>query len=131
MVHDRRSGANPRKSGASAASNRRSNRSQPNEAAPDTKILKGPKGKVKAKGKTAKVKVTFSSTPPGAKFECALVKLPKKGKKAPKPKFKGCKSPKKLKLKPGKYRFSVRAVSSGGLVDATPATRAFRVVHSG
>jgi sugar lactone lactonase YvrE len=101
------------------------------ETAPDTTILKGPKGKVKAKGKSAKVKFTFSSTPAGAKFECALVKLPNGKGKAPKPKFKGCKSPKKLKLKPGKYRFSVRAVSAGGLVDATPATRAFRVVHVG
>ena len=111
----------PRKSSGSAASNRRSPRR--NEAAPETKIGKGPKGKVKTKGKTAKVRFTFSSPTAGAKFECALVKLPKgRARSAPKPKFKGCKSPKKLTLKPGKYRFSVRAVS-GGVADPSPATR--------
>ena len=31
-------------------------------------------------------------------------------------------------MKPGRYRFSVRAVS-GGLVDPSPAARSFRVVH--
>jgi streptogramin lyase len=99
----------------------------PKPSAPDTKITKGPKKKVKTKGRKAKVTFRFRSTVAGAKFECALVKL-KKGKKAPKPKFKGCKSPKKYSLRPAKYRFSVRAVAAG-LVDPTPATRTFRVVH--
>jgi streptogramin lyase len=98
---------------------------------PDTKIDKGPKKVLRTKGKRATVKFRFSSTTAGATFECALVRKPaKKGKKAPKPKFKRCKSPKKLKLRPGRYRFSVRAVS-GGLVDPTPATRSFRVIHVG
>jgi streptogramin lyase len=96
-------------------------------AAPETKISKGPKKKVKTKGKKAKVAFKFSSSTAGAKFECALVKV-KKGKKQPKPKFKGCKSPKKYKLKPGKYRFSVRAVVSG-VADPSPATKTFKVVH--
>jgi streptogramin lyase len=96
--------------------------------APDTKIDKGPKKKVRIKGKRASVKFRFSSTTAGATFECALVRKAKKGKKTPKPKFKSCRSPKKLKLRPGRYRFSVRAVS-GGLVDPTPATRSFRVVR--
>jgi virginiamycin B lyase len=101
----------------------------PGSLRPDTKIDKGPKGKVRTKGKRASVKFRFSSTTAGATFECALVKKPvKKGKKAPKPKFRSCKSPKKLKLRPGRYRFSVRAVSAG-LVDPTPATRSFRVVR--
>ncbi len=95
--------------------------------APETKISKGPKKTVKTRGKRAKVTFKFSSSDEGAKFECALVTI-KKGKKAPKPKFKGCKSPKKLSLKPGKYRFSVRAVLSG-VVDPSPATKAFKVVH--
>ena len=65
----------------------------------------------------------------GASFECALVKMKKgKGKKQPKPKFKSCKSPKKYSLKPGKYRFSVRAVLSG-VADPSPATKTFKVVH--
>jgi virginiamycin B lyase len=100
------------------------------KAAPQTKIGKGPKGKVKIRARFAKVKFTFSSTTAGATFECALVRLKGKRKNGPKPKFKSCKSPKKLKLGPGRYRFSVRAVS-GGLVDASPAMRGFRVVHVG
>ena len=80
--------------------------------APETKIGKGPKKTVKTKGKRAKVTFRFSSSTAGATFECALVTIKKgKGKKTRKPKFKGCKSPKKLSLKPGKYRFSVRAVA--------------------
>jgi streptogramin lyase len=100
----------------------------PKPVRPDTRIDKGPKKKVKTKRKRASVKFRFSSTTAGATFECALVRKAKKGKKTPKPKFKSCKSPKKLKLRPGRYRFSVRAVS-GGLVDPTPATSSFRVVH--
>jgi hypothetical protein len=97
--------------------------------APDTKIGKGPKKVVKTKGKRAKVTFRFSSSTAGATFECALVTVKKgKGKKTPKPKFKGCKSPKKLSLKPGKYRFSVRAVLAG-VADPSPATKAFKVVH--
>jgi streptogramin lyase len=99
----------------------------PGPQRPETRIDKGPKKKVRTKGKRATVKFRFSSTTTGATFECALVKA-KKGKKTPKPKFKGCKSPKKLKLRPGRYRFSVRAVS-GGLVDPSPATSSFRVIH--
>ena len=95
--------------------------------APETKIGKGPKKTVKTKSKRAKVSFRFSSSSTGAKFECALVTI-KKGKKAPKPKFKGCKSPKKLSLKPGKYRFSVRAVVSG-VADPSPAAKTFKVVH--
>jgi hypothetical protein len=84
---------------------------------------------VTTKGKKAAVTFRFSSTTAGASFECALVKKPKKkGKKAPKPKFATCTSPRKLKLKPGKYTFSVRAVSAG-LADPTPATSSFRIVH--
>ncbi len=98
--------------------------------APETKIAKGPKKIVKTAGKRAKVKFRFTSTTAGATFQCALTKVKKvkKGKKAAKPQFKGCKSPKSYSLKPGKYRFSVRAVSAG-VVDPSAATRSFRVVH--
>ncbi|HEY5977272.1 MAG TPA: hypothetical protein VIT85_05400 [Solirubrobacterales bacterium] len=95
-------------------------------SAPETKLKKGPK-KFKTKGKKAKVKFVFSSPNAGAKFECALVKK-KRGKKAPKPKFRGCKSPKVYKLKPGAYKFSVRAVLNG-VADKSPATRGFKVVR--
>jgi streptogramin lyase len=98
-------------------------------APPETTIGKGPKKKVTTKAKKAQVTFRFSSTAAAATFECALVKKPKKkGKKAPKPKFSACKSPHKLKLKPGKYTFSVRAVL-GGVADPSPATSAFRVVR--
>jgi streptogramin lyase len=97
--------------------------------APDTKLKKGPrKFRTKKNGK-AKVKFVFSSPNAGATFECALTRKAKKGKKAPKPKFKGCKSPKKYKLKPGSYKFSVRAVADG-VADSSPATRSFKVVRA-
>lgn len=94
---------------------------------PETTIGKGPRKTVKTHGKRAKVTFRFSSSDAAAKFECALVTI-KKGKKAPNPKFKGCKSPKKFSLKPGKYRFNVRAVLAG-VADPSPATKAFKVVH--
>jgi virginiamycin B lyase len=96
---------------------------------PETKIDKGPKGKVRTKKKKAKVKFRFSSPNAGATFECRMVRKPKKGKKAPKPPaFKGCKSPKSYKLKPGRYTFEVRAVLAGKK-DPTPAKRSFRVIR--
>ena len=101
---------------------------------PTTKIGKGPKNVVKTTKNRAKVKFTFSSTTAGATFQCALTKLKtgkaKKGKKAPKPSFKGCKSPKTFNLKAGKSRFWVRAVSAG-VADPTPAKKTFSVVHVG
>jgi hypothetical protein len=82
---------------------------------PQTKIVSGPKGKVKAT--TAKFK--FSSPTKGAKFECKL----DKGK------FKPCKSPKTYKkLKLGKHVFKVRAVANG-LADPTPAKRQFKIIE--
>ncbi len=103
----------------------------PPATAPQTKIAKGPGKKVKTTGKRAKVKFRFSSTTPGARFECALLKLKKlkKGQKRPQPKFRSCRSPRSFNLKPGKYRFWVRAVSAG-VADPTPAKRTFRVVHA-
>jgi hypothetical protein len=96
---------------------------------PETKIDKGPKGKVRTKKKKAKVKFRFSSPNAGATFECRMVRKPKKGKKAPKPPaFKGCKSPKSYELKPGRYTFEVRAVLAGKK-DPTPAKRSFRVIR--
>jgi hypothetical protein len=83
-------------------------------AAPNTKITKGPSGKIEAHRATFK----FSSDPAGAKFEC---KLDKK-------KFKPCKSPTTYKgLAAGKHTFKVRAVAASGAVDPSPAKRKFRV----
>lgn len=104
----------------------------PPPVAPQTKIDKGPKGQVPTTRKKAAVTFRFSSTSAGATFQCRVKKLRKKGAKkatgSKAPGFKACKSPKKLKLKPGRYRFEVRAVL-GGVVDPTPAKRSFRVVR--
>lgn len=99
----------------------------PPRTAPETKIKKGPKRKVKTRGKRAKVKFVFDSPNKAVTFQCALTNK-KKGKKAPRPNFKACKSPKTYNLKPGAYKFSVRAVLAG-VPDATPATRSFKVVR--
>ncbi len=100
---------------------------------PQTALGKLPKKVVKTTGRTAQVKFTFSSTTVGAGFECSLGKRVKpKGKQA---RFVGqafgkCKSPKTYRLRHGRYRFQVRAVS-GGLRDSSPATFGFKVIHTG
>ncbi len=100
--------------------------SPPPPVAPQTKLGKGPKHKIVATGKRTKVSFQFSSTTAGAKFECALTKAVK-GKKAKRPSFAGCLSPKVLKLSLGSYRFQVRAVNVT-VADATPAAFNFRIV---
>jgi streptogramin lyase len=99
---------------------------------PNTKFGKGPKKVVKTTGAKATVKFTFSSTVAGSTFQCRLVKVPtgkKKKAKASKGAFAGCRSPKVLKLAPGKYRFAVRAVAAG-VIDGSPAEKAFKVVRA-
>jgi virginiamycin B lyase len=106
---------------------------------PTTKIDKGPKGVVKTTKNKAKVSFKFSSSDPAAGFQCRVIALTPKGtgkkkagsSKKPKiklPAFKACKSPRSYKLKPGRYRFQVRAVNAAG-ADATPAKRSFEVVR--
>ena len=110
---------------------------------PNTQIKKGPKGKVTTKGKRAKVAFRFSSPDANVRFQCRLFRLTPPpnvrkggqggGKSAGRlkaPLFKSCKSPKRLKLAPGRYRFEVRAVGAAG-PDPTPAKRSFRVVRVG
>jgi CSLREA domain-containing protein len=83
--------------------------------APQTKILKGPKGKV---AKTT-VKFKFSSSEKGSTFRCKL------DRKA----YRVCKSPKTYKnLKPGRHVFKVRAVDRAGNIDSTAAKRKFVVL---
>jgi hypothetical protein len=101
---------------------------------PQTK-LRGPKGIVKTKRKRATVKFSFSSATAGATFECRLNRLGTKKKHKKKatgstaaPKFAGCKSPKTYRLKPGRYRFEVRAVLAG-VFDQSPAVSVIKVVH--
>lgn len=94
-------------------------------ATPETKIDKGPKKVVKTRKAKARVKFRFSSSTPSAGFQCSLRRKSKKAQKAIVV-FRGCKSPKRYKLRPGRYRFQVRAVS-GGLIDPTPAVRKFKI----
>lgn len=98
----------------------------PPPTAPQTKIKKGPKKVVKTAKKKAKVKFVFSSPTAGVTFQCSLTKL--KGKKTKAALFKGCKSPKRYKLVPGRYRFQVRAVNAG-VPDPTPAAAKFKIVR--
>lgn len=93
--------------------------------APETKLAKGPKGQVRTKGKRAKVIFRFNSPDAGASFQCRMVRK-RKGAKAPG--FAACKSPKAYRLKPGRYRFEVRAVLKG-VADESPASRSFKVVR--
>ena len=96
----------------------------------ETEIDKAPGKKLKTKKAKAKAKFKFSSPIPGATFECKLKKA-KQQKASPRQlratKFKPCTSPKKYKLKPGKYTFQVRAVADG-VADPTPVKRKFKVV---
>jgi hypothetical protein len=85
--------------------------------APGTTLTAKPKKTVSK----ATVRFRFKSNEAGATFSCKL------DKRAWRP----CTSPKQLKVKVGKHRFSVRAKDAAGNIDATPATYRFkRVAHS-
>jgi Right handed beta helix region len=87
----------------------------PDRTAPQTKVLKGPKGKV---AKTT-VKFKFSSSEKGSTFRCKLDRKP----------YRVCKSPKTYrKLKLGKHVFKVRAVDRAGNIDPTAAKRKFTIL---
>ncbi len=75
--------------------------------APNTKITSGPKKKTSKK----KAKFKFDANEAGASFQCSL-----DGGK-----FKGCNSPKKVKVDPGKHKFQVRAVDQAGNKDGSAA----------
>lgn len=83
----------------------------PGEGKPDTKITKA---KIRGRSATFRFRGTGVTKP---SFEC---KLDKK-------RFRRCESPRRYRrLKPGKHVFKVRAVSSDGVRDPTPAVRKFR-----
>lgn len=87
---------------------------------PNTIITKAPKKKLRKPS----AKFKFKSDEPGSTFECQL-----RGKKAKKKlkQFAPCSSPAKYrKLKPGRYKFRVRAVDPTGNVDFTPAKNRFK-----
>ncbi len=90
----------------------------PPASPPNTLLGAHPKGKITTKKSKVSVKFAFSSDLAGAAFECKL----DKGSYA------SCKSPKSYKVKPGKHKFLVRALSSAGVADPTPAQFSFKVV---
>jgi streptogramin lyase len=98
-------------------------------APPQTELVKGAKGKLKATGKHTRVSFRFTSPTAGATFQCALTKA-SKAKRKTAPRFTSCRSPKSYALAPGAYEFSVRAVGPGG-ADPSPATSAFRIASKG
>ena len=83
-------------------------------AAPDTTITSGPTGPTSS----ASASFAFTSTEPGATFECRLDTAA----------FTACTSPQAYSaLAAGEHTFAVRAIDAAGNVDATPATRTFTV----
>jgi hypothetical protein len=80
--------------------------------APNTTIKKKPK----AKTTSPLALFTFTADQPGASFQCKLDKGA----------FKPCRSPFKHRVKPGRHSFAVRAVSSAGVADPTPASYRWR-----
>ena len=93
--------------------------------APDARIDKAPKKRIKTRKQLAKVKISFSADDPAARFECKL----DKGKYSP------CSSPKSYRIRATghlrKHAFSVRAIDAAGNIDPTPAIRTFRVRRRG
>ncbi len=83
---------------------------------PNTVLGIHPKKVIKTDKKKVKVKFGFSSSTAGATFKCKL----DKGAFAP------CTSPKTYKVKLGKHKFTVKAVSAGA-ADPTPASFPFKV----
>jgi Bacterial Ig-like domain len=86
---------------------------KPGSPPPDTTITKGPK-----KTQKTRPKFRFTSSDPGASFQCKLDRGP----------FAPCTSPFRTpRLRPGKHKLKVMAVNSAG-ADTTPAVRKFRVL---
>jgi hypothetical protein len=104
---------------------------EPEGAFPETVLGRTRKSPIRTTARAAKVKFTFTSPNPGARFQCSLAKeIPRKGKKSRLVgrAFHKCVSPKTYRLKPGNYRFEVRAVV-GSEVDPRPSRFGFKVVH--
>ena len=87
------------------------------ETPPNTRITKGPMGKLKKKN-AKRVTFKFTSTEPGSTFECKMDNGP----------LKACTSPKVYRnLKLGKHTFKVRATDAAGNTDPSPPKRSFKI----
>lgn len=87
---------------------------------PLARFTKAPKRKVRTAKRKAKVRFAFASGEAGSTFECSV-----DGSR-----FAPCSSPKAVKLRIGKHRFSVRAVDALGNVGEA-ATARVRVIAKG
>jgi len=67
-----------------------------------------------------RAKFTFTANEANVRFECKLDRKP----------FKGCVSPFKKKVKPGKHKFQVRAVDAKDQPDPTPAVFKWKVLRA-
>ena len=89
---------------------------------PDTKIAKAT-----VLAKAHKASFSFKATGKASGFQCALVKTAAPPKKTPPSSYRSCSSPKTYtNLKPGSYKFFVRAFNTAG-PDPTPATATFKI----
>lgn len=95
----------------------------PTHESPQTVLGRGPKSSVPTVKSRVSLKFSFSSPDAGAGFQC---RLSAKGSKPSR--FTTCRSPKTYRVKPGAYRFEVRAVLAG-VADPSPASRSLRIVR--
>jgi hypothetical protein len=86
--------------------------------APNGSITNGPPGRVETDRRRARVRFSFGANEAGSSFRCRLDQQP----------FAPCTSPKRVRARLGRHRFSVEATDAAGNVDNTPATSRFRVV---
>jgi subtilisin family serine protease len=93
----------------------------PRPVAPNTKVLRHPGKIVRTPGRSARVVFRFGSDQAGATFLC----------KVDKGAFRPCGSRIARRFKVGAHLVKVKALSSAGLADPTPATFGFRVKHVG
>ena len=98
--------------GANGKGGKGGNRGGP---APNTSIGKKPAKRTRKR----RARFTFSATQAGARFECKLDRRP----------FKTCASPLRIRVRPGRHSFQVRAVSTDGKPDPTPAGFRWRVLR--
>jgi hypothetical protein len=91
--------------------------SEYDQFAPDTSIGQRPKKRTRS----ARAKLTFSSTEPGSAFRCKVDRKP----------YRTCASPLMLKrLKPGTHKVLVKAVDAVGNQDPTASVARWRVLES-
>ena len=83
--------------------------------APQTRIVAGPRRRATRR----RAKLRWRASEPAARSECRL----DRGR------FERCDSPHRVRVRPGRHRFRVRAVDLAGNVDPTPAKRTWRVVR--